>query len=218
MNPPYEYRNILWKESSAGESGRVLVNMEGIRKSRLDVYNYEGSKLSAYHIYAVLKVALTMGWAEALENLHLNRKNKWKAEMFVSPEGEKEYRLYTTTEHHDPVCSSVIAISKSQIHTFSILSEDAPPLLKKIIEDYPPVFLPRCRNDRYAHCFPSFYYLDTLTMKFLMLPEPLQEQRERTQRITVGKDMFLSGIFQAGETSGLIETIEALKCLEVLQA
>ena len=217
MNPPYEYRNIPWKESAFEQSGRVLVSMEGKRESRLALYNYEGSKLPAYHLYAVLKVALTEGWIETLEKLHQNRKNNWKAEMFVSPEGEKEYRLYTTGLN-EPVCSSVITISNNQIDTFSILWEDAAPLLKKIIEDYPPVFLPRNRNYRNPHCVPTFYYLDALTMKFLKLPGPIKEQRERTQRITVGEDIFSSGSFQAGETSGIIETIEALKCLEVLQA
>lgn len=217
MNPPYEYRNIPWKESTFEHSGRVLVGMEGIRESRLDIYNYEGSKLPVYHLYAVLKVALTEGWVETLETLHQNRKNKWKAEMFVSPEGEKEYRLYTTGQN-EPLCSSVIAISNNQIHPFSILSEDVAPLLKKIIEDYPPVFLPRYRSYRHTHCFPTLYYLDAQTMKFSKLPKPLKEQRERTQRITVGNDVFASGTFQAGETSGIIETIEALKCLEVLQA
>lgn len=107
-----------------------LVSLEGIGESRLDVFNYEGSKLSAYHIYAVLKVAMTEDWVETLEKLHQNRKNNWKAEMLVSPEGKKEYRLYTTRQN-DPVCSSVIAISDNQIHNFSILSEDAAPLLKK---------------------------------------------------------------------------------------
>lgn len=217
MNPPYEYRNIPWKESAFEQSGRVLVGMEGIRESRLNVYNYEGSKLPAYHIYSILKVALTEGWVETLEKLHQNRKHKWKAERLVSPEGEKEYRLYTTGQD-EPVCSSVIAISNNQLHPFSILTEDAAPLLKKIIEDYPPVFLPRYRDYRYTHCFPTLYYLDAQTIKFLKLPEPIKEQRERTQRITVGNDIFSSGTFQAGETSGIIETIEALKCLEVLQA
>ncbi len=217
MNPPYEYRNIPWKESAFEQSGRVLVSMEGIGESRLDVYNYEGSKLPAYHLYAVLKVALTERWVETLEKLHQNRKNNWKAEMFLSSEGEKEYRLYTTGQK-EPVCSSAIALSNNQIQTFSILSEDAAPLLKKIIEDYPPVFLPRYRNYRNTPCFPTLYYLDAQTMKFLMPPEPIKEQRERTQRITVGKDIFLSGTFKAGETSGIIETIKALKCLEVLEA
>ncbi|MCB8818577.1 hypothetical protein [Desulfosporosinus shakirovi] len=217
MNPPYEYRNIPWKEDAFEQSGRVLVSMEGLRESRLDVFNYEGSNLSAYHIYTVLKVAMTEYWVERMEKLHQNRKNNWKAELLVSPEGKKEYRLYTTGQN-DPVCSSVITISNNQIHNFSILLEDAAPLLKKIFEDYPPVFLPRYRNYRQNSCFPTLYYLDAYAMKFSKLPEPIKEQRERTQKIMVDKDIFLFGTFQAGETSGIFETIEALKCLEVLQA
>ena len=217
MISPYEYRNIPWKESAFEQSGRVLVSMEGMRESRLDVYNFEGSRLPAYHLYAALKVALNERWVETLEKLHQNRKNKWKAERFVNPEGEKEYRLYTTGQNK-PVCSSVIALSNNQIQTFSILSEDVTPLLKIIIEDYPPVLLPRYRNNPHTHCFPTLYYLEAQTMKFSKPPKPLKEQRDRTQRITVGKDIFSSGTFQAGETSGIIETIEALKCLEVLQA
>lgn len=218
MNLPYVYRNIPWKESVFKQSGRVLVSMEGmIKESRLDLLNYEGSKLSAYHIYPVLKVALTEKWVETLEKLHRNRKNQWKAEKFVSPEGEKEYRLYTISQK-EPVCSSVITIFNNQIHDFSIMLEDAAPLLKKIIEDYPPVFLQRYRNHPLNHHFPSLYYLDAKNLKFLKLPAPIKEQRERTQRISVYEDVLSSGIFQAGETSGILETIEAIKCLEVLQA
>ncbi|MBC2722773.1 hypothetical protein [Desulfosporosinus sp.] len=218
MNPPYEYRNIYWKEDTFEESGRVLVRMEELRAraSRLDLYNYEGSKLPAYQINTILKVALTEGWVETLEKLHQNRKSEWKAEMFENPEGVKEYRLYTTKQN-EPVCSSVIAISNNQFNTFSILSEDAAPLLKRIIEDYPPVFLPRYRNYR-AHQLPTLTYLESLKIKFPIPPEPINEQRERTQKITVGEEIFSSGTNQAGETSGIIETIEALKCLEVLQA
>jgi len=126
VNPPYEYRNIYWKEDAFQQSGRILVNMEGLtaRASRLELYNYEGSKLPAYHINTVLKVALTEGWVDALEKLHQNRKSEWKAEMFVNPEGVKEYRLYTTKQS-EPVCSSVITISNNSFHTFSILSDEA---------------------------------------------------------------------------------------------
>lgn len=217
MNPPYEYRNIPWKENSFKKSGRVLVNKEGIREARLDVYNYEGSKLPAYLFFALLKVALTEGWVETLEKLHQKRKNKWKAETLVRAEGDKEYRLYRTGQN-GPVCSSVISVSNNLIQTFSILAEDAAPLLKKIIEDYPPLLLARCGNYRDTHCFPSLYYLEALDMNFFKLPEPIKEQRERTPRIAVSNTIFSSGTFQPGETSGLIETIEALKCLEVLQA
>lgn len=217
MNPPYEYRDIPWKENAYEQSGRVLVSMERIRESRLNVYNYEGSQLPAYHIYAVLKVALTEGWVDTLEKLHQNRKNKWKTEMVLISDGEKEYRLYTTGQK-EPVCSSLISIANDQIQTFSILSEDAAPLLKKIMEDYPPVFLPRYRNSRKTNAVPVLHYLNALNLKFYEPPEPLKEQRERTRGIRVAKDIFSSGTFQAGETSGIRETIEALKCLEVLQA
>lgn len=223
MNLPYEYRNIPWKESLAGVGGQVLVNWEQISEPRLDVYNYEGSDLSAYHIYAVLKLALSEGWLNTLEELHQKRKSEWKAEIFLSPEGVKEYRL-CTNGRNEPVCSSVIAVSGSRIHTFSILPEDAAPLLKKVIEDYPPLLLPRrCHLHRgqdtdHIHDRSSFYYLEAPTMKFLKLPEPLKKQRERTQRIMIDKDILSYGTFQAGERSGLLETIEAIKCLEVLQA
>lgn len=220
MNPPNEYHNILWKDNALGQSGRVLVNMERRRDSRLDVYNYEGSELPAFHIYAVLQVALPEGWVETLEKLHQNRRTKWQAKMFMNPDGEREYRLYTLRENmgqNEPVCSSVIAISHKQIHTFSILLEDAAPLLKKIIKDYPPVFLPRYRDNRHTPCFPTFYYLLAQNIKFRNLPGIIKEQREQKYRIT-DRNIFLFEPLQAGETSGIIETIEALKCMEVLQA
>lgn len=219
MNPPYEYRNLPWMENASGfvQSGRVLVSMECTEESRLDLYNCDGSKLPAYLIYVVLKIVLAEGWVEKLEKLHQNRKNMWRVEVFFSPKGDKEYRLYTIRQN-EPVCSSVITICNSQIDTFSILSEDAAPLLKKILEDYPPVFLPRYRNYRYTYCFPTYIPFYAKNIKFLELPEPIKTKREETQRITVDKDIFLTDTFQAGKTSGIIETIEALKCLEVLLA
>lgn len=217
MNPPYEYRSIPWRESAFEQSGRVLVGIEGKREPRLAVYNYEGSRLPAYHICAVLKVAFTEKWVDRLEKLHQNRQNNWKAETFISPHGDKEYRLYTTGQS-ESVCSSIITISNNQIHTFSILAEDAAPLLKKIIEDYPPVFLSSSRNYGSNQCFPALYYLEDQNIKFFQPPEPIKEQIKRAQRIMVDKDIFLSGSFPAGETSGISETIEAFKCLEVLQA
>lgn len=216
MNPPYVYRNIPWKEHPFGESGRVLVSIDVRRGTRLDVYNYEGSKLPAHHIFTVLKMALTKGWVETLENLHRNRITMWKAEMVVSSDGVREYRLYTT-ERNEVVCSSRIAVSNNEINTFSILAEDAAPLLKRIIEDYPPIFLKSCRNNRNNGHYPSLYYLDAQNTRLLTLPEPIREQMEWTRRITVPDNRVSTGTFQAGITSGLIETIEALKCLEVLQ-
>lgn len=219
MNPPYEYQNLPWVENASNivQSGRVLVRMECTDESRLDFYNSDCSKLPAYLIYIVLKIVLGEGWTEKLEKLHQNRKNVWKVEVYFSPSGIKEYRLYTIGRNK-PVCSSVITISNSQIHTFSILSEDAAPLLKKIIEDYPPVLLPRYRNYRYTYFFPTHFPFDACNVKFSELPEPIKTNREETKKITVDKDIFLTGTFPAGETSGLIETIEALKCLEVLMA
>ncbi|WP_088189650.1 hypothetical protein [Desulfosporosinus sp. FKA] len=215
MNPIHEYCNIPWKESFMGLSGRVLVRLEMIKESRLDIYNYEGSKLWARHLFAVFNIALPQGWIEDLERLHQNRKTRWKTEILVSPSGEREYRLYTMGKN-EPVCSSAICVSDKQIHTFSICLKDTAPLLKIIFEDYPPVFLPRYR--RSSPNTPAFYYVHDQTMKFHKYPEAILNQRERTRRIDVAHDIFDFGTFEAGEKSGIMETIDAIKCLEVLQA
>ncbi|ATW28282.1 hypothetical protein DCMF_01475 [Candidatus Formimonas warabiya] len=204
-------------ELGTNQSGQVLVRMEGTGESRLDLYSYQGTKLPAYLIYVVLKTLLAEGWVEKLESLHQSRKNMWKVEVCFSPKGTKEYRLYTI-EQHQPVCSSTIAISQGQIETFSIWSEDAAPLLKKVFEDYPPVFLPRYRNYRHFYFFPTHFPLFAKNIKFKEIPEPIKTRREEPQRIKVNHEIFLTDTFPAGVTSGIMETIEALKCLEVLMA
>ncbi|MGC7870647.1 hypothetical protein ACPUYX_03840 [Desulfosporosinus sp. SYSU MS00001] len=215
MNPIHEYCNIPWKESFTGPSGRVLVRLDKIKESWLDVYNYEGSKLWARYLFAVFNIALPQGWIENLERLHQNRRTRWKTEILVSPSGEKEYRLYTM-EKSKSICSSTICVSDKQIHTFSIRLKDTAPLLKLLFEDYPPVFLPRYRKN--SPNTPAFYYLHDQTMKFLKHPEAIMDQRERTKSIVAAQDIFESGTFEAGEKSGIMETIEAIKCMEVLQA
>lgn len=214
MNPPYEYRNLPWVENSAGiKSGRLLVSMEYTEEARLDFYNYEGAKLPAYLLYIVLRMALGEGWVGKLERFHQSRKSKWKVETL----GDKEYRLYCL-EAGEPVCSSAITIDGGQINTFSIHLKDAAPLLKKILEDYTPIFLPRFKNYRYTYFFPNYYPFTIQNIRLQELPGPIQKQREETQRIIVAKETFFSDSLAAGEKSGIMETVEALKCLEVLLA
>jgi hypothetical protein len=135
----YIYRNLPWVENANGiQSGRVLVSLDSRGESRLDLYNYEGSNLPAYLLYIVLKIALGEDWAEKLEKMHQNRKNRWKVEVQTSPCGEKTYEIYTAKQSEivtqsELVSSSCITISKGKINTFSIFSEDAAPLLKKLL-------------------------------------------------------------------------------------
>jgi hypothetical protein len=161
-----------------------------------------------------MKIALGDGWLEKIETLHQNRKGVWKVDVEVDPTAAKVYRLFSK-ENDEPFCSSAITVSKNQVHTFSIFGEDAAPLLKEIIKDYPPIFLPRYRNYRYTYCFPTHY---AQTIQFKELPEVIKLQDSETQRIKVDKETFRNGTLQAGNTSGIIETIEAMKCLEVLLA
>lgn len=227
MNYPFEYHTLLWKENLAGLSGRVLVNIDRTGEPRLDVYNYEGSGISAYHLYTVLNLTLAEGWLEDLERWHRDRRNKWKTETeaVVSSanvsDDEKEYRLYTFRQS-GAACSSLIAVSDQRIRTFSVLAEDAAPLLKEIIKDYAPAFLPSGRSSyRESQRIPAFYYLKASRLRFPELPILLKEQRERVKIMTVfnySDSEALRTASAAGQTSGLLETIEALKCLEVLQA
>ena len=226
MNYPFEYHTLLWKENLAGLSGRVLVNIDRTGEPRLDIYNYEGSEISAYHLYTVLNLTLAEGWLENLERWHRNRRNKWKTEVVVSSDNvsddEKEYRLYTFGQS-EAACSSLIAVSDQRIRTFSVLAEDAAPLLKKIIEDFSPAFLPGGRSSyRESRRIPAFYYLKAPRLWFPELPILLKEQRERVKTRTAFNSSDSAGALRkalaAGQTSGLLETIEALKCLEVLQA
>jgi len=218
VNPPYTYRNLPWMENANGrQSGQVLIGLESGPDARLDLYNYMGSNLPAYLLYIVLKIVLGANWVEWMEERHQNRKGRWKVETVLNPEGSKEYRLYTDGQD-GPVCSSAITVSESRLHTFSIPVEDATPLFKEIIEDYPPVFLPRYKNYRYTYFFPTYYPFYAKNITVAELPEPIKTQREEVKKLAANPDIFLSGSFEAGETSGIIETIEALKCMEVFLA
>ncbi|HWP98715.1 MAG TPA: hypothetical protein VN426_17865 [Syntrophomonadaceae bacterium] len=216
---PFEYRNLPWRVNNSGvvKSGQVLVRMEWTGQSWLDLHNWDGSNLPAHLISVVLKIVLGAEWAEKLEKLHLGRKSKWKVEVYSNPEEAKEYRLYKL-DRNKPACSSAVTICSGLIGTFSIRTEDAAPLLKKFIEDYPPEFMPLLRSKRYNYFFPTHFPGNAKYKSFAEVPEPIKMKREETERIKVAKDSFLTGVLQAGESSEIIETIEALKCLEVLMA
>lgn len=216
--PLYEYRSLPWIENGAGtlQSGRVLIRLDSDEENRLDFYNADDSKLPAYLIYIILKILLGVEWIGKLESMHQNRPNAWKTKVYSGPQGIHEYRLYSIKQDI-PICSSLITVTDSQIETFSVYAEDAAPLLKKIIEDFPPVFLPRLLNHRYTYFFPNFYPYP-VDRRCLAFPEPIKMQRELTQNIRIPEDIFPENFMLAGQTSGIIETVEALKCMEVLQA
>lgn len=219
MNSTYEYRNLPWRDSASIQvkSGQVLMRIEWDRESRLDLYSWEGSKLPAYLILVVFKIVLGQGWIEKLEELHRLRQDMWKVEIYCHPDEVKEYRLYKL-DHNNPVCSSAITICQGLINTFSIRTEDTAPLLKRIIEDFPPVLMPLLRNKRYTYFFPTHFPGFARNRCFKEVPAPIMAAREETVMVKVNENNFLSDVFQPGDTSGIIETIEALKCLEVLLA
>lgn len=220
MNPPATpYKNLPWAENASKiyKYGRVIVGMGAGHEPRLDFYNSTSSNLPAYLIYVVLKITLGKDWVEQLEKIHRQRPGLWKTEVCLNQEGGEEYRLYTIKQDK-PLCSSRISIANSRIHSFSIWAEDAAPLLKKVIENYPPVFLPKLKNYRYTYFFPGylpFYGLDKASTN---LEETMSRQREETRKITADKNSLQAGACRAGDSSGLLETIEALKCLEVFMA
>ncbi|MDT8899755.1 hypothetical protein [Anaeroselena agilis] len=217
MTPLKETTNfVFWMDRACDylQVGDATVTLECAQESRLDFYNNKDSKLPAYLLYAVFRATFGGEWVDSFERLHQGRAGMWKVESFFQPNGMKEYRLYTITEH-EPVCSSAITVVKNKVNTFSIYAEDAAPLLRRVIEDHPPVFFPRYRNNRSTYCLKNQScdkYFFTLT------PTTIKSQREATRTIKVDKDKFLYDAFRAGEASGLKETIDALKCLEVLLA
>lgn len=213
VNSPFHYSMIPWVDnfSENAACGRVIMGKECNCGSRLDFHNCAGSKLPAYLIYHIIEKAFHAGWSNKLEQLHCSRKDWWKLHVYLNPEGAKEYRLYTIKQNK-AACSSAITITGGQIDTFSIWLQDAAPLLEKIIKDYPPVLL---RIYKPSYCFP-YWNWHVVNQSFLEIPEPILRQREETEKITAGVDIQRASFSRAGETSGLIETIEALKCLEVL--
>lgn len=219
MNPEYKYQQIPWIDNASEriQFGRILVGMEDSETPRLDLYNYNYTRLPAYLIYTVLKIILDEGWIDKLERLHTNRNNNWKVEVISSSEKTKEYRLFVV-EASEAFCSSVVTITYGQIENYSILAEDAAPLLKKIVEDYPPVFLPRYRNYRYTYCFPN-YSMWSGKMMLSGLPQVIVAQREKQrQMISTKHTRVITDALEAGKKSEISETIEAMKCLEVLRA
>ncbi len=213
----YEFCNLPWRDTASGalQTGQVSLRMEIGSESRLDFYNCGETNLPAYLVYIVFRVLLGEGWIDKLEKLHRNRREKWTVEITLNTHDAKKYQLFSVGRDR-PVCSSAISVSNGQIDTFSIRSEDAAPLLKKVIEEYPPVFFPKFRKYRYTYNFPTHMPGFVSRQTFTELPEPIKKQREETQRIEPEKGFASAGVFQAGETSGIIETIEALKCMEVL--
>ena len=207
---------IFWMDRACDflQVGDATVTLDCKEESRLDFYNNKDSKLPAYLLNAVFKATFGGEWVELFEKLHRNRKSVWKAESFYHPNGMKEYRLYTMAED-EPVCSSAIAITNNKVNTFSIYAADVAPLLRNVLEDYPPVFFPRYRNNRSTYCLRN-HSCDKYV--FTVAPVLIELQRAVTQTIKVKENVFLYNAFQAGEMSGLKETIDALKCLEVLLA
>lgn len=217
MNGLFEYRNLAWVErSSRGlQTGRVLMRMEAIQEARLDFCNWEDSRMPAYLIYLAFKSLLGEEWADQLEELHLQRVNQWKVDICTNSMGAAEYRLYTVVRDQ-AVCSSAMTVSDHQLETFSVFAQDAAPLLTKIIADHPPVFQPRYRN---SGCyFLANFYPYPVDKKYLSFPRPIIAQREATGNINVDPGVFSAEVHYPGETSGILETIASLKCLEVIMA
>ncbi|UWG95822.1 hypothetical protein LPY66_12965 [Dehalobacter sp. DCM] len=216
MNPLYNYQQLPWVDHATQymQFGRILVGMEDSDKPKLDLYNYNYTMLPAYLIYSVLKIVLNDGWVEKLESLHAHRQNRWRVEVISHKISSEEYRLISD-DGLNTYCSSFIAITQGNVMNFSIFAEDAAPILTKIIEKYPPVFLPKYRNFRYTYCFPQ-HPMWPGKIQLAGLPQQIIDQREKHQALTTKNCSLGSDAYEAGKSSGLVETIEAMKCLEVL--
>lgn len=221
MSRCYEYHSIPWLDNAAERlrSGRVLVRLDGTQEAWLDLYNCYGHNLPAYLLHIVLKMVLPEDWLEKVESYHQSRLSCWTTDVSVDPwTGDKVYRLYAGSDNN-PVCSSAITISASGLtETFSVRSEDIAPLLQRIVQDYPPVFLPRYRNYRYTYCFPAYPVGYRQTQLLTDWPHDIKKRREEIATISVDGRAFNMKKSPAGRPSGLSETIEALKCLEVFLA
>lgn len=213
MSPLLPYRILPWVDNSSRmlSSGRLLVRME-TGTDWLDCCNWEGSRLPAALLHGVFKIALGETWAEELEALHCSRDHRWLTAV-SGPCDEREYRVYTIA-NAGVRCSSKITIEGGQVETFSIRAEDGAPLLTRIFGEHTPIFLPRYRNDR---LFPNFYPYPA-EHKYLETPVLIRERREAAGLIPAGGDVCANQWQPPGEISGLIETIQALKCMEVLLA
>jgi len=206
------------------KGGRVYVCLESGENSRLTLYNGEGSRLPAYLISIVLKILLGSEWVKRLEDFHLARHGRWQVEVMTEAkdtlEDIKEYRLHSCGDgDNEPCCSSKIIVINGNLANFSIQAQDATPLLKEIIEDYPPVFLPRYKNYRYTYFFPTnnfFFYPNVLNLA--KLPELKQKLQQEAASSMPDADSFWQNSRAAGEPSGIEESIATLKCLEVFQA
>lgn len=215
--PLYEYRNLPWIDNASGTllSGRVLMRLDR-EESRFDFYNADDSKLPAYLIHMAFNILLGDEWLEELEGLHQNHPYEWKIVSLSDPPGSREYRLYRKCENI-PFCSSLINVRNHLIETFSVCPEDMAPLLRNIIEDFPPVFLPKLKNDRYSYLFPNFYPYP-IEKKYVELPQAIVRYREMTHYTEIDATLFGDDFHPAGKSSGIIETVAALKCMEVLLA
>ncbi len=213
MSPLLPYRILPWVDSISGmlSSGRLLVRMKP-GADWLDCCNWEGSRLPAALLYGVFQIALGERWAEELEALHCGRDRRWQAEV-SSGQDKREYRVHTITDA-GAGCSSIITIAGGQVETFSIRAEDGAPLLSKIFGEHTPAFVPRYRNNR---LFPNFYPYPA-DHKYLEMPVIIRERRDALGLIPDSGDICAHQWQLPGGTSGLIETIQALKCMEVLLA
>ncbi|NLP43662.1 MAG: hypothetical protein GX351_03450 [Peptococcaceae bacterium] len=222
MSRYYESRNLPWVDTSTKSMkyGRVYVCLESGEDASLTLYNGGNSKLPAYLIYFVLKIVFGSEWIKRLDTFHLARSSRWQVEIILKTEDSKEYRLYSCEDSsNEPCCSSKITVLNGGIASFSIQAKDATPLLKEIIEDYPPIFLPRYKNYRYTYFFPTnnfFFYPNELNLA--KLPELKRRLQQETASIKPEIDSFWQKAIAAGEPSGIEESIEALKCLEVFLA
>lgn len=213
MSPLLPYRILPWVDNCSRmlSSGRLLVRMES-GADWLDCCNWEGSRLPASLLHGVFKIALGERWAEGLEALHCSRDHRWRAEV-SGGHAERVYRVHTIADT-GARCTSIITIEGGQVETFSIRAEDGAPLLTRIFGEHAPVFLPRYRNNR---LFPDFYPYPP-DHKYLETPMLIRERREAADLIPVSNDICAIQWQLPGESSGLIETIQALRCMEVLLA
>lgn len=218
MSSLWSYKSLPWAEgcSKIYRSGRVVVGKEVTEQYRLELYNCGCINLSAQLIPAVLKNIMGENWVEELEREHLKRRHIWKSQMYINCFGEEEYRIYTL-QHQKAICSSRLIVSQGQINSFSILEEDAAPLLRMVMEKYQPSLLGmgKTRRNYYLSPYLPFY---TVGKSWQKLKEEMSRQQAATQKIEVQERELQNNACLAGESSGILEISEALKCMEVLLA
>jgi hypothetical protein len=137
-------KHVSWSINDIDEPDKILHGRAGVRldSDRVKLVNLGNYALPACLLLPVLNAALGDGWISTAEELHLKRKHPWKVETHEGMSGAKNYQL-RVCENEDWLYMPVRA--RIHVSMYGKLNEglrmwlgDLPPLLAKLLEDFPP--------------------------------------------------------------------------------